>query len=177
MTTREWHVRFKAHGKPLPQPRPRGRIIWPKRAAKMLGAYLFGHTYVQIYTPADANVNAFRRAVARAAREVHPGPPLKGPLRCDLLFVFPRPKTRTRKTLPNPRYLHEISPDEDNVRKAVYDALKGIVWIDDKQVCQGWFDAVVASGDEGPHVAVDISAAKLTWDGLNSEATLHDSEE
>ncbi len=33
----------------------------------------------------------------------------------------------------------DAKPDEDNVKKAVYDAFKGVVWVDDVQVCGGHF--------------------------------------
>lgn len=33
----------------------------------------------------------------------------------------------------------DTKPDEDNIKKAVYDAFKAVVWADDVQVCDGTF--------------------------------------
>lgn len=47
-------------------------------------------------------------------------------------------------------------PDVDNVQKAIYDALNGIVWNDDKQIVSGRFSKHYASQ---PLVRVTISSA------------------
>lgn len=49
-------------------------------------------------------------------------------------------------------------PDVDNVQKAIYDALNGIVWIDDKQIVSGEFAKHYASM---PMVRVNISQVQL----------------
>ena len=85
------------------------------------------------------------------------GPPLTGPLRCDLTFVMPRPKSMIWKTREMPRAFHASKPDRDNLDKAVMDALKGIAWIDDAQVCQGEIQKWIAGGDEQPHALIRIA--------------------
>src|SRR5437870_8017163 len=67
---------FFASGIPKGQPRPR--------------AFAFkGH--VRIYSPAQAE--SWKSQIALAAKEFIPQSPLTGPLRCDLTFYFPRPKS------------------------------------------------------------------------------------
>jgi Holliday junction resolvase RusA-like endonuclease len=55
-----------------------------------------------------------------------------------------------------PRTYHAKKPDRDNLDKAVMDALKGLAWIDDSQVCDGRIIKLIAAGDEQPHVEIRI---------------------
>ena len=91
-----------------------------------------------------------------AARAAYDGPPLDAPLRVDCTFVFPRTKQQIWKSKPMPRLPHTKKPDRDNCDKAVLDALSGLLWIDDCQVCQGSLEKVIAAGDEQPHVRVRV---------------------
>lgn len=56
-----------------------------------------------------------------------------------------------------PSIRHIKKPDRDNLDKAVLDALTGIFWIDDCQVCDGRIRKRIASGDESEGVFVSIS--------------------
>jgi Holliday junction resolvase RusA-like endonuclease len=60
-----------------------------------------------------------------------------------------------------PRLPHDKKPDRDNLDKAFMDALKGLAWLDDAQVCQGEIRKWIASGYEQPHVTVRIET--LEW--------------
>ena len=56
---------------------------------------------------------------------------------CSLLLVlrFPRPISRTRKTIANEPYPHISTPDADNVSKAVQDAMqKGGLVVNDSRI-------------------------------------------
>lgn len=55
-----------------------------------------------------------------------------------------------------PRLWHDIKPDKDNLEKSLMDALKGLAWRDDAQVCRSLTEKVVASGNEQPRVEVRI---------------------
>lgn len=112
--------------------------------------------FVQNYTPTDSPVNAFKASVKRAANDAYRGKPLSGPLSVSVLFVFPRTSGQIWKTKPMPRIWHTKKPDLDNLVKAVWDALSGIVWIDDKQICDARQRKKIASGDEQPHCVVVI---------------------
>lgn len=100
-------------------PRGKGR---PK-FARMAG-------FVRAYT--DAKTASYENLVAIAAAEAHRGRPvLDGPLRVEILFVLPRPKSLAKK----PRALPITRPDVDNLQKAVLDgANQAGVWRDDAQV-------------------------------------------
>lgn len=66
------------------------------------------------------------------------------PLRVDLHFYFPRPKShfgtgKNSGTLKSSAPFHYTSkPDRDNLDKLVLDALTGVFWRDDSLVCRGW---------------------------------------
>ena len=100
---------------------------------------------------------AFKATVRLAFEEAYKGPPLDGPLRCDAVFVLPRTQAQIWKKKPMPRIPHQKKPDRDNLDKALMDALKGLAWVDDCQVCQGEIQKWIASGDEQPHVEVAIA--------------------
>ena len=55
-----------------------------------------------------------------------------GPVVLDLYCYLPRPKT-----FKNKKRHHVRKPDRDNLEKGIKDALKGIIWKDDSQVCDG----------------------------------------
>lgn len=132
---------------PVAQPRQRHRIA--KSAA--------GKSFVVNYTPSKAPVNDFKATVRHAAASEYQGPPFTGPLRVDVCCVFPRPAGMFWKTKPMPRVPHAKKPDRDNVDKAVLDSLKGLLFLDDAQACQGNIEKWVASGDEQPHVLIGVS--------------------
>ncbi len=77
-----------------------------------------------------------------------------GAVEIDILFGMPRTKGQIFKTKPMPRLLHTKKPDSDNLAKSVLDALKGILWIDDAQVCSLTVTKVVCAGDERPFVRI-----------------------
>jgi len=110
----------------------------------------------RVYEPTRHPVKAFKATVAMAAQAAYQGPPLAGPLRVDLVFVFPRNKGQIWKKRPMPRIRHTKKPDRDNCDKAVMDALTGILWVDDCQACEGEIVKWIAAGDEQPHVLVRV---------------------
>ena len=134
-------IAFIIPGLPIAQPRQRSAVI-------------AGH--MRNYTPAKHPVNAFKAACVLAAKQVYDGPPLEGPLCLSLTCVFPRPKALVWKSKPMPRTWHTKKPDADNVAKAVKDALSKIIWRDDCQVVEMHVSKWIASGEEAPHVAVEV---------------------
>ena len=102
-------------------------------------------------TTKEHPIVAFKAAVKAAAAEYR-GEPLEGPLRLDVVAVFPRPSRLVWKRKPMPREPHIVKPDRDNIDKAVMDALTGKLWVDDCQVCAGGIEKWIAAGNEEPHV-------------------------
>ena len=64
-----------------------------------------------------------------------------------------------------PRLQHAVRPDVDNLSKAVFDALTGILWFDDSQIAAADSQKVVAAGDEQPHVEITVFQLEETDDG------------
>lgn len=131
---------------PVAQPRQRHRIA--KKGGKQ---------FVVNYTPGKDPSRDFKAITRMAAHQVFQGPPLEGPLRVDMLFVFPRTKGQQWKRKPMPRIRHAKTPDFDNLIKSTADSLKGLVWIDDAQICDGRIEKWIAAGDEQPHVLLTVT--------------------
>lgn len=92
----------------------------------------------------DKALESWRGAVAQAARAARAAQPLiEGAVFLELEFTFLRPKghfgtggNATTLKRSAPAY-HVQRPDIDKLKRAVMDALSGVVWRDDSQVCQG----------------------------------------
>lgn len=150
-------IRFTVPAVPVAQPRPRARVIKGKDGKVQAGIH-----EVKTIKNADGSwkphpIAAFKATVRMAVENLYTGPPLTGPLCVDLLFVFPRQKTKIWKTRPMPRYRHDTKPDRDNCDKSVLDALTGLLWVDDCQICDGRIQKWRASGDEQPHVEITVT--------------------
>lgn len=102
-------------------------------------------------------VLAFKATVRDAVARVYQGPPLEGPICLDVEFVFARTRNQIWKRKPMPRLRHWKKPDRDNLDKSLMDSLKGLLWIDDAQVCDGRLQKWIAAGDEQPHCVLTIS--------------------
>lgn len=84
--------------------------------------------------------------------------PLDGPVEIHVLAVFTCPKTDQRKRDPRPRRWHTKKPDADNVLKAVKDAAKGVLWLDDCQVCRETCVKLIGAQGEAPFVEIRVRA-------------------
>jgi len=136
------HVEFVVHGVPVAQPRQRHRIIGGR---------------VGNYTPASSPVNAWKASVAMAAAAAYHGPLMEGPLEVSMLFVFPRPLSRTRKRGPNLREPKSTAPDCDNIAKACLDCLHQVVFRNDAQVWSLTVRKFIAACGEPAHMVMSIT--------------------
>lgn len=157
---------FRVPSVPVAQPRPRACLAVGGKGARM-------HEVTSIKNAATGErkahpILAFKATVRLAAEQAYHGAPLEGPLRIDVILVFPRPGNMRWKTRPMPRAPHTKKPDRDNCDKAVLDSLKGTVFVDDSQVVDGRIQKWIAAGDEQPHVEIRISEIDGT-DGLFKE--------
>lgn len=109
-----------------------------------------------IQAPRVHPIHAFKATVRLAVAAAYRGPPLEGPVELHTYFILPRRKNKFWKAKPMPRILHDRKPDEDNLVKGLKDALNGLAWLDDAQVCRSVVEKWEASGDEQPHVEVAI---------------------
>jgi Holliday junction resolvase RusA-like endonuclease len=92
-------------------------------------------------------VAPWRDSVAWAGKEAMAGrSPLDGPLGCDIVFVFPRPKSRKKTAR------HDRKPDLSKLIRSTEDALTtGGVWADDARVVvvfaqKAYSDEAIAMG-------------------------------
>lgn len=145
-------IEFTVPAVPVAMPRPRGM---------MLGGHVHMHNPTHRKLADGRRVSngvaEFKASVRMAFAAVYSGPPLEGPIRMTAVFVLPRPKGLIWKTKPMPRLRHTSKPDLDNLEKTVKDALKGLAWGDDSQVCLVEKSKWVASGSEQPSVALTIA--------------------
>lgn len=97
-----------------------------------------------IITDANKKSRPWKAAVADMARQAMPTAPTMNPVRMEIIFRLPRPKShhRTGKYAhllkPQAPWRHSQKPDLTKLLRGAEDGLKGIVWKDDCQVCDTW---------------------------------------
>lgn len=119
----KYEVQFMIPGVPVAKGRPRFRKLG---------------SFVQTYTPAKTRnaekeiVNCFKQQVIDFKM------PENGPISLCIMFYMPIPKgtskKRTKEILEQ-HTPHTKKPDVDNLTKLVQDALNGIAWHDDSEIC------------------------------------------
>lgn len=124
-------VRFVVDGTPVPQ------------GSKSVSRS--GHMY-----EANKALGPWRRTVSAAASQHRQNPLMTGPLRVSLIFYMPIPKRLPKER----RGMPCTKPDLDKLARAVGDALTGIIWGDDGQVC--YLEATKVYSDR-PRVEVLVS--------------------
>jgi Holliday junction resolvase RusA-like endonuclease len=135
-------IRFTVPAIPIAQPRQRVTMIAGRP-----------HNY----TPTKHPVNQFKATCQMAAQglaDLSYCAPGVG-LALEAVFVMPRPGGLPKR-LGTGRLPHAKRPDGDNLLKSLTDALKGICWRDDAQLCDVRTMKWVAAADEVPHVEITI---------------------
>jgi Holliday junction resolvase RusA-like endonuclease len=84
-----------------------------------------------VITSDNPNLHGWRNIVAWSAQAVAPAELMRGAVRVTLRFTFVRPASVSAKKRPMPT----VKPDLDKLTRAVLDALTGVIWADDAQVC------------------------------------------
>lgn len=88
----------------------------------------------------DAKTAAWKASIANHFAAAAPAgfEPMEGRVELALGFILPFPKSwpkyRKQSAL-TMREWHTQKPDADNLAKGVMDALNGVAWVDDGQVC------------------------------------------
>lgn len=92
---------------------------------------------VRAYTPAQTA--SYENLVRITYTETCRGIRLQGPLAVEIDAFFPVPQSESRKrreAMLAGKICHTKKPDVDNLVKSVLDALNGIAYDDDRQVCR-----------------------------------------
>lgn len=112
-------ITFEVPGEPKPQSRPRSRAI--NKNGKWIGT---------TYQPNGPDMDYRARIATIAAQHMAGRAPLSGPLYFRVVLWIPKPKSK-----PKWKFLPDVKPDFDNYAKAICDALQGIVFLNDSQIC------------------------------------------
>ena len=144
-------MRFIIPAVPVAQPRQR----FAKRG-----------NFVSAYIPKSDPIHDFKATVRMVVSELYKDAPLDCPLAVVLEFVFPRPSTMRWKRRAMPRAWRPHKPDGDNLVKAVWDSLNGLLWQDDALIVDVRARKFIASGDEQPHVVIEVH--KLQTEGATN---------
>lgn len=96
-----------------------------------------GGKFAQMYTP--EKTASYESLIALAAQEAMDGNPLiAGPADVEISMFLPVPTSWSKKkqaaALQGQVYPTK-KPDADNVIKAIFDGINGVVWVDDVQAC------------------------------------------
>lgn len=116
-------IEFTVNGKPVGKARP--RVVRNAKTGK-----------VHAYTP-ETSKN-YELSIGFAARAYMRGKDmLDQPLKLSLCIYMPIPKSWTKKKREeyDGKY-HDKKPDQDNIIKAVCDAMNGIVYTDDRLIVE-----------------------------------------
>jgi Holliday junction resolvase RusA-like endonuclease len=110
---------FEIHGAPIPQKQTRCTCIGG---------------VPRLYDPGKKE----KEQIQWQIRPYAPKEPLKGPIELTMTFFMPIPKSTSskgRKAMINRVILPVVKPDADNLAYLITNALKKIVYEDDKQIC------------------------------------------
>jgi Holliday junction resolvase RusA-like endonuclease len=138
-------IRVVIPGEPVAQGRQRHRIVRTNT----------GREFVQNYQPAKSK-NWKAVAAWLMAREMDSRPPFAGPVTLDVVAYFTCPHSQWRKRTPLGRRWHGKRPDFDNVGKAICDAAKGVLYLDDSQICDVRMRKIIAAQGEAPRVELTV---------------------
>lgn len=141
-------VELFAAGKVVPQPRTTD-----------------GKQGVRIMAPARHAIRGWRQVLRMKAQDGMKGrTPVTGPIRLEVLFLFPRPKRLQKPKNINDMVLHDNdSGDWDNIGKAVSDSFNMVVWMDDCQVSTVFLRKRFAMMTEAPGVLVRVYHDQIPW--------------
>ncbi|NLX98433.1 MAG: RusA family crossover junction endodeoxyribonuclease [Rhodopirellula sp.] len=132
-------IEFEIFGRPATQGSKRAQVIRREGGVPVTDTRGNPVVVVREHSPKTA---VWRQQVSAAARQAYAGELLTGPVILRLEFVRPRPaghfgSGRNAQTLKASAPTWPTSkPDTIKLARAVEDALSGVIWRDDAQVCQ-----------------------------------------
>jgi len=114
-------VKFTVYGSPVAKGRPR-----------------FQRTHFGVRTFTPEKTAAYETLVKLSYQQQCAGEKLEGEIWANIIAFFPIPKSTSKKKREEMELLkvmHTKRPDADNVVKAILDAINGMAYDDDSQVC------------------------------------------
>lgn len=81
------------------------------------------------------------------------------PVCVDIDFIFKRPGKLNTRRCPDGLLWRPSGDDKDNLEKAVFDALNGILWHDDRQIVDGRIRKLWAGKGEDPRICIVVKTA------------------
>ena len=144
-------IEFVVYGAPVAQPRVKAQAVMSK------GGRMFAH----VYEPGrkDSPARQWKSNVkAAAVNEQMKGkfPIWDGPIMMSAIFYLPRPAAYCRNKDPDGAIYHITKPDTDNLIKGVKDALSGILYHDDKQICVERVEKFYHEKGKGPRAVISV---------------------
>lgn len=131
-------IRFTVHGRPQQRGSKRATLIPDKK-----GGFRKRPDGKPIIVARDDNEKSgdWMNSVRAAAAEHRDGELLGGALRLTCWFYFQRPKSHfgsgrnADRLKPSAPAHHVQAPDLSKLIRCLEDALTGVIWVDDRQVC------------------------------------------
>lgn len=143
-------ITFTVFGSPIAQPRTKAQAFTNKAT---------GRTFAHVYEPGgkDSPARQWKADIKQEAIKWKPPAPYTGPVHLSITFLFPRPEYLMKPKITEQTLPHTKKPDRDNCEKAVLDALKGIFFVDDAQVCSGEVKKLYTEKSRGPRAVISIA--------------------
>ncbi len=116
-------------------------IPQPKQSARFRVQKFGNKTFVKSYQKKEVVENERNFAFDAKSQLAEDFQPFSGPLKVSATYIFPPLKSFSKSKLnalaSGSIIFKDTKPDlTDNLNKAVFDALEGIVYINDSQICQ-----------------------------------------
>lgn len=145
-------ILFKVCGDPVAQGRP--RFASKGRGGKPL-------PFVRTYDPKKSR--DWKEDVRLQAITCQADTLLQGALKMNLTFILQRPKGHYGKKglRPSAPFYHITKPDLDNMVKGIKDALSGVCYERDQQICELHADKEYTADGEAPGVTIRIEELEL----------------
>lgn len=151
-------IAFAFPGVPIAKGRPRA-------LARLVKAGGITKAIVQLITPPETRqAEAKLQKLARAYMAAQGGEPFAGPVRMQIVAVYPPPASwpkRLHAALSEGVVYHTSKPDADNLAKLVGDALNEIAYQDDSQVAE-----LIVRKRYGTPARTDITITELASAGM-----------
>lgn len=133
-------IEFRVYGTPAPQG-SKTAFVRGGKAVVVDGSSSTGRQ----------KLSSWRAEVAREAQNVASGELLEGPLRVEINFVMPKPKSA-----PKNKMFCDKKPDIDKLVRSTFDSMTNVLYRDDSQVASIKATKVYASPEEPPGARIVI---------------------